>query len=132
MTKKQQPTLNGEVIDMKKWMNPKSKIRKVSKIEEDGSKTIAHVVEWNGIGKFHNMEGPALINKEQHRKEYYLNGLNDPEQRRILGKGSGNNFEPYPVKDHLGTILGDKMGTGTQSLLYKVNGIPSTNKIAEE
>jgi hypothetical protein len=38
-------------------------------------------------------------------KEYYLNGLNDPEQRRILGKGSGNNFEPYPVKDHLGTIL---------------------------
>ena len=75
MTKKQLPTLNGEVIDMKKWMNPKSKIRKVSKIEEDGSKTIAHVVEWNGIGKFHNMEGPALINKEQRRKEYYLNGI---------------------------------------------------------
>ena len=75
MTKKEQPTLNGEVIDMKKWMNPKSKIRKVSKIEEDGSKTIAHVVEWNGIGKFHSMDGPALINKEQHRKEYYLNGI---------------------------------------------------------
>ena len=75
MTKKEQPTLNGEIIDMKKWINPKSKIRKVSKIEEDGSKTIAHVVEWNGIGKFHNMEGPALINKEQHRKEYYLNGI---------------------------------------------------------
>ena len=75
MTKKEQPTLNGEIIDMKKWINPKSKIRKVSKIEEDGSKTIAHVVEWNGIGKFHNMEGPALINKEQKRKEYYLNGI---------------------------------------------------------
>ena len=75
MTKKEQPTLNGEVVDMKKWMNPKSKIRKVSKIEEDGSKTIAHVVEWNGIGKFHSMEGPALINKEQKRKEYYLNGI---------------------------------------------------------
>ena len=75
MAKKQLPTINGEVVDMKKWMNPKSKIRKVSKIEEDGSKTIAHVVEWNGIGKFHNMEGPALINKEQHRKEYYLNGI---------------------------------------------------------
>ena len=75
MTKKQLPTINGEVVDMKKWLNPKSKIRKVSKIEEDGSKTIAHVVEWNGIGKFHNMEGPALINKEQHRKEYYLNGI---------------------------------------------------------
>ena len=75
MAKKQLPTINGEVVDMKKWMNPKSKIRKVSKIEEDGSKTIAHVVEWNGIGKFHNMEGPALINKEQKRKEYYLNGI---------------------------------------------------------
>ena len=75
MTKKQLPTINGEVVDMKKWLKPKSKIRKVSKIEEDGSKTIAHVVEWNGIGKFHNMEGPALINKKQHRKEYYLNGI---------------------------------------------------------
>ena len=75
MTKKQLPMVNGEVIDLKKWMNPQSKIRKVSKIEEDGSKTIAHVVEWNGVGKFHNMEGPALINKEQKRKEYYLNGI---------------------------------------------------------
>ena len=75
MTKKQLPTLNGEVIDMKKWIKPKSKIRKVSKIEEDGSKTIAHIVEWDGVGKFHNMEGPALINKEQRRKEYYLNGI---------------------------------------------------------
>ena len=72
---KRQETLNGEVIDMKKWITPKSKIRKVSKIEEDGSKTIAHIVEWDGIGKFHSMEGPALINKEQHRKEYYLNGI---------------------------------------------------------
>ena len=75
MTKKQLPTINGEVVDMKKWMNPKIKVRKVSRIEEDGSKTIAHVVEHNGIGKFHNMEGPALINKEQKRKEYYLNGI---------------------------------------------------------
>ena len=75
MTKKQLPIVNGEEIDLKKWLNPKSKIRKVSKIEEDGSKTTAHVVEWNGIGKFYNMEGPALINKEQHRKEYYLNGI---------------------------------------------------------
>ena len=75
MAKEKVPTINGEVVDMKKWLKPKSKIRKVSKIEEDGSKTIAHVVEWNGIGKFHNMEGPALINKEQHRKEYYLNGI---------------------------------------------------------
>ena len=72
---KRQETLNGEIIDMKKWMNPKSKIRKVSKIEEDGSKTIAHIIEWDGVGKFHSMDGPALINKEQKRKEYYLNGI---------------------------------------------------------
>ena len=72
---KQQPTLDGEIINMRKWMNPKIKVRKCFKIEEDGSKTIAHVVEHNGIGKFHNMEGPALINKSQHRKEYYLNGI---------------------------------------------------------
>ena len=72
---KRQETLNGEIIDMKKWITPKSKIRKVSKIEEDGSKTIAHIVEWDGVGKFHSMDGPALINKEQKRKEYYLNGI---------------------------------------------------------
>ena len=72
---KRQETLNGEVINLNKWVNPKAKIRRVYKIEEDGSKTIAHVVEWNVIGKFHNMEGPALINKEQRRKEYYLNGI---------------------------------------------------------
>ena len=75
MTKKQQPTLNGEVIDMKKWMNPKSKIRKVSKIEEDGTKTIARVLQMGDRAVFHDEEGPALINKEQKRKEYYLNGI---------------------------------------------------------
>ena len=72
---KKQETFNGEIIDMKKWITPKSKIRKVSKIEEDGSKTIAHIIEWDGVGKFHSMDGPALINKEQRRKEYYLNGI---------------------------------------------------------
>ena len=75
MAKKEIPTINGEVVDMKKWINPKIKERKVYKIEEDGTKTQAHVVEHNGVGKFHNMEGPALINKEQRRKEYYLNGI---------------------------------------------------------
>ena len=72
---KKEELLNGEKVNMKKWLNPKIKVRKVYKIEEDGSKTQAHVVEHNGIAKFHNMEGPALINKEQRRKEYYLNGI---------------------------------------------------------
>ena len=72
---KKEETLNGEKINMKKWLNPKIKVRKVYKIEEDGSKTTARVVEHNGIAKFHNDDGPALINKKQRKKEYYLNGI---------------------------------------------------------
>ena len=72
---KRQETLNGEIIDMKKWITPKSKIRKVSKIEEDGSKTIARVLQMGDRAVFHDETGPALINKEQKRKEYYLNGI---------------------------------------------------------
>ena len=49
--------------------------RKLIKIEEDGSKTIAHTLEINGENKLHNWEGPALINKGQKLKEYYLNGI---------------------------------------------------------
>ena len=64
-----------EKINMDKWVNPKIKVRKVYKIEEDGSKTTARVVEHNGIAKFHSDDGPAVINKEQRRIEYYLNGI---------------------------------------------------------
>ena len=72
---KKQPTLDGEIINMRKWMNPKSKIRIVSKIEKDGTKTTARVIDYGNKAVLHNEEGPALINKEQHRKEYYLNGI---------------------------------------------------------
>ena len=64
-----------EKINMDKWVNPKIKVRKEYKIEEDGSKTTARVVEHNGIAKFHSDDGPAVVNKEQKRKEYYLNGI---------------------------------------------------------
>ena len=64
-----------EKINMGKWLNPKTKIRRVYKIEEDGSKTTARVIDYNGKAKLHNEEGPALINKEQKIKEYYLNGI---------------------------------------------------------
>ena len=72
---KKEETLNGKKVNMDKWINPKIKVRKVYKIEEDGSKTTARVVEHNGIAKFHSDDGPAVINKEQRRKEYYLNGI---------------------------------------------------------
>ena len=72
---KKEELLNGEKVNMKKWLNPKTKVRKVYKIEEDGSKTRAHVIERSGIAKFHSEDGPALVNTEQKRKEYYLNGI---------------------------------------------------------
>ena len=55
--------------------NKKFKRRKSFKIEEDGSKTTAYTLEINGENKLHNWEGPALINEEQKKKEYYLNGI---------------------------------------------------------
>ena len=55
--------------------NKKFKQRKLSRIEEDGSKTRAIVLDMGGRAVFHNEEGPALTNKEQKRKEYYLNGI---------------------------------------------------------
>ena len=76
LTKKQKETaLAEEIQNIKKWVNPKTKIRRVSKIEEDGSKTKAHVIERSGIAKFHSEDGPALVNEKQKRKEYYLNGI---------------------------------------------------------
>ena len=53
----------------------KFRTRKLIKIEEDGSKTTAYTLEINGENKLHNWEGPTLINEEQKKKEYYLNGI---------------------------------------------------------
>ena len=53
----------------------KYKNRKLSRIEEDGTKTVIYTLEINGENKLHNWEGPALINEGQKKKEYYLNGL---------------------------------------------------------
>ena len=74
--------------EIQRSVNPKTKVRKVYKIEEDGSKTTARVVEHNGMAKFHSDDGPALINKEQRRKEYYLNGIEyDYETWNEIQKG---------------------------------------------
>ena len=64
-----------ELHNIRKWINPKGKVRRVYKIEEDGTKTTAHALQMGDRVVFHNEEGPALINKEQKRKEYYLNGI---------------------------------------------------------
>ena len=53
----------------------KYKKRKLSRIEEDGSKTVIYTLEINGENKLHNWEGPALINESKKIKEYYLNGI---------------------------------------------------------
>ena len=56
-------------------LNPKTNVRNVFKIEEDGSKTTARVIDTGNRAVFHCEEGPALVNEEQKRKEYYLNGI---------------------------------------------------------
>ena len=64
-----------EIERIKRSLNPKTKVRRVYKIEEDGSKTTARVIDTGNRAVFHCEDGPALINKEQKRKEYYLNGI---------------------------------------------------------
>ena len=61
--------------EIQRSVNPRTKIRKVYKIEEDGSKTTARVIDTGNRAVFHCEEGPALVNEEQKRKEYYLNGI---------------------------------------------------------
>ena len=64
-----------EIERIRRSVNPKTKVRRVYKIEEDGSKTRARVIDLGHKAVFHNEEGPALINKEQKIKEYYLHGI---------------------------------------------------------
>jgi hypothetical protein len=64
-----------ELHNVRKWLNPKGKVRRCYKIEEDGTKTRTRVLQMGDRAVFHNEEGPALVNKEQRRKEYYLNGI---------------------------------------------------------
>jgi len=64
-----------EIERIKRSVNPKTKVRNVFKIESDGTKTKARVIDTGDRAIFHCEEGPALINEEQKRKEYYLNGI---------------------------------------------------------
>ena len=76
LTKEQKAAaLAEEIHNIKKWTKPKTKIRRVFKIEEDGSKTSARVIDYGYKAVFHSEDGPALTNIEQRKKEYYLNGI---------------------------------------------------------
>ncbi len=56
-------------------INEHIKNKTYRKREEDGSITTMLCLECNGMNKLHSIEEPALINVEQKRKEYYLNGI---------------------------------------------------------
>ena len=43
--------------------------------EKDGSVTTTYAMECKGIFKTHNSKGPAIVNKEQKIKDYYLYGI---------------------------------------------------------
>ena len=73
----------------------KFKTRKLSRIEEDGSKTTADTLEINGENKLHNWEGPALINKSQKKKEWYLNGIQYTEDQHNEIKKAGEGLPWY-------------------------------------
>ena len=64
-----------ELGDPKNWYNRKTKQSRLIKIEEDGSKTTAQVLQIGDKAKLHCWEGPALVNEKQRKKEYYLNGI---------------------------------------------------------
>ena len=55
--------------------NENIKNKKFSKKEEDGSITTMLCLEANGISKLHSIDEPALVNKDQKKKEYYINGI---------------------------------------------------------
>ena len=92
-----------ELERIKRSVNPRTKIRKVYKIEEDGTKTKARVIDFGDKAVFHDEDGPALINKEQKRKEYYLNGIEyDFETWNEIMKGK-EGLPWYKNPSHKGT-----------------------------
>ena len=50
-------------------------MKKYRKDEEDGSITYVYADDCGGQIKTHNNKGPAIVNKKQDIKEYYLYGV---------------------------------------------------------
>jgi hypothetical protein len=49
-----------ELERIKRSVNPKTKVRRVSRIEEDGSKTTAHVLDFGDRAVFHDEDGARI------------------------------------------------------------------------
>tara|TARA_Y100000592_G_scaffold35144_1_gene55781 strand:+ start:175 stop:483 length:309 start_codon:yes stop_codon:yes gene_type:complete len=77
-----------EIERIKRSLNPRTKIRRCYKIEEDGTKTRIKVIDFGDRAVIHSDDGPALVNRQQKRKEYYLNGIEyDYETWNEIQKG---------------------------------------------
>ena len=101
--KDREEALAEEIKNIRKYFNPKAKIRKCYKIEGDGTKTQVRVLQVGDRAVFHNEDGPALVNKEQKRKEYYLNGIEyDYEEWNEIMKGK-EGLPWYKNPAHKGT-----------------------------
>ena len=89
--------------EIQRSVNPKTKVRNVFKIELDGTKTKAKVIDTGDRAIFHCEKGPALVNEEQKRKEYYLNGIEyDYETWNEIMKGK-EGLPWYKNPAHKGT-----------------------------
>ena len=64
------------------------KNKKYRKKEDDGSITTMLCLEAYGVNRLHSIEKPALVNEQQRKKEYYLNGIQyDYETWNEIRKG---------------------------------------------
>ena len=50
-------------------------IKEYIREEEDGSRTTTTAIMMGDVLKMHNNKGPAIVNKEQKIKDYYLYGV---------------------------------------------------------
>lgn len=50
-------------------------IKEFIREEEDGSRTTTTAIKMGDVLKTHNNKGPAIVNKDQKIKEYYLYGI---------------------------------------------------------
>ena len=57
---------------LKKYIMTEFLTKEFIREENDGSRTTTYATDMNGLWQTHNNKGPAILNKEQNIKEYYL------------------------------------------------------------